>query len=85
MSDDDPILSLWPRVSTTTFNCTFFLNHAPTLSPPLNANNVRLDGSSVAQFWDENRDTYNVAGHEDDEPFKEAFWLRILNSLCDPG
>lgn len=38
-----------------------------------------------AQYWDEDRGLYNVAGHEDDEQFKSQFWLRVLNSLCDPG
>lgn len=37
------------------------------------------------QYWDEDRGLYNVAGHEDDEQFKSQFWLRVLNSLCDPG
>ncbi len=37
------------------------------------------------QYWNEEKGIYDVAGHEDDEMFKEKFWLRILNSLCDPG
>eukprot|EP00903_Cladosiphon_okamuranus_P013777 g12823.t1 len=36
-------------------------------------------------YWDEENGIYNVAGHEDDEGFKAKFWLRVLNSLCDPG
>lgn len=45
----------------------------------------RFDECNLAQYWDEDNGIYNVAGHEDDEGFKAKFWLRVLNSLCDPG
>lgn len=44
-----------------------------------------FDKSNVSQRWDEDKGIYDVAGHEGDEEFKGRFWLRILNSLCDPG
>ncbi|CBJ33028.1 Hypothetical Protein RRSL_02205 [Ectocarpus siliculosus] len=35
--------------------------------------------------WDEEKEKFYIAGHEDDVEFEKFFWLRILNSLCDPG
>ncbi|CAM9656056.1 unnamed protein product [Scytosiphon promiscuus] len=35
--------------------------------------------------YDEENEKFTVAGHEDDEDFQDALWLRILDSLCDPG
>lgn len=30
-------------------------------------------------------DRFVLAGHEDDDEFTQAFWKKMLNSLCDPG
>lgn len=37
------------------------------------------------QLHKEDEDRYVIAGHEDDEEFQQAFWKRMLHSLCDPG
>ncbi|CAM9231029.1 unnamed protein product [Ascophyllum nodosum] len=36
-------------------------------------------------YYDSENDVYEIAGHEDDEPFKEAFWRKMLESFCKPG
>jgi len=37
------------------------------------------------QVWDEDKELFTVAGHEDDADFQNAMWEKILSSLCDPG
>ncbi|CAN0120597.1 unnamed protein product [Pylaiella littoralis] len=35
--------------------------------------------------YNEDKGMFEVAGHEDDDGFQQKLWLRILDSLCDPG
>lgn len=40
---------------------------------------------SLLQYFDADKDKFNIAGHEDDELFKNAFFKKMLHSFCNPG
>lgn len=37
------------------------------------------------QTYNSDTGIFEVAGHEDDADFQDAFWEKILTSFCDPG
>lgn len=42
-------------------------------------------GGGGVYIYDSDKGRYNIAGHEDDTEFEEAFWIKMLRSFCNVG